>query len=127
MEDNRKKIVLVNENQTNLYIGRTILKDHYSVYPIASAAMVFEILEKITPDMILLGIEMREMNGLEILKTLKKDVRFSDIPVVFLTSTNDEVIKNEGQRLGAVDYIDIACSPDVLIERIENQLQKSTV
>ena len=63
MNNTRGKIILVDDNISNLDQGRKILKPFYEVYPAPSASKLFEILENILPDLILLDIEMPETNG----------------------------------------------------------------
>jgi len=122
MENIRYKIILVDDNMTNLTIGKNMLKEFYEVYPALSAVKLFEILEKIDPDLILLDIEMPEMNGYEAIKKIKSDSRFADTPVIFLTAKNDENSELEGFELGAVDYISKPFSAPLLLKRIDNQL-----
>ena len=122
METVRNKIILVDDNITSLADGKALLTVHYEVYAMPSAAKLFEILDKVIPALILLDIEMPEMNGYEAIKKLKSDARFSDIPVIFLTSKNDEGSELEGFDLGAVDYVSKPFSGPLLLKRIENQL-----
>ena len=107
---------------TNLSMGRDMLKPYYEVYPAPSAVKLFEILENVMPDLILLDIEMPEMNGYEAIKKIKADLRFSDIPVIFLTAKGDEESELEGFELGAMDYVSKPFSAPLLLKRIENQL-----
>ena len=118
----RNKIILVDDNMANLAVGRNLLRTFFEVYPVPSAAKLFEILEKVSADLILLDIEMPEMNGYEAIKKLKTDSRLCDIPVIFLTSKTDEGSELEGFNLGAVDYISKPFSGPLLLKRIENQL-----
>ena len=122
METGRNKIILVDDNMANLAVGRNLLKVFYEVYPAPSVAKLFEILENVVPDLILLDIEMPEINGYEAIIKLKSDARFSDIPVIFLTSKNDEGSELEGFNLGAMDYVSKPFSGPLLLKRIENQL-----
>jgi putative two-component system response regulator len=80
------------------------------------------ILEIVTPDLILLDIEMPEMNGYETLKKLKEKKETHDIPVIFLTARDDPGSELEGLSLGAIDYISKPFSPPLLLKRIENHL-----
>jgi putative two-component system response regulator len=101
----RPKIMLVDDNMTNLSAGKNILKEEYQVYPLPSAAKLFEFLEHVQPDMILLDIDMPEMNGFEAIKKLKENSKTAEIPVIFLTAMNDTTSEEEGRKLGAVDYV----------------------
>ena len=124
--ENRSKIVLVDDNITNLEIGRDMLRDYYEVYPADSAEKLFEILENVSPlpKLILLDVKMPEMNGFEAIKILKANSRFQEIPVIFLTVKNDEESELEGLSLGAIDYIHKPFSAPLLLKRIENHLEK---
>jgi putative two-component system response regulator len=115
----RRKIILVDDNLANLTAGKQMLKDNYEVYAIPSAAKLFEFLKHVTPDIILLDIEMPEMNGYETIKILKADERFAEIPVIFLTAKTDEASELEGLRLGAIDYVSKPFSAPLLLKRIE--------
>jgi len=118
----RYKIVLVDDNMTTLTMGRNILKTFYEVYPAPSVSKLFEILDNVVVDLILMDIEMPEMNGYEAVKKLKADSRFADIPVIFLTSKNDESSELEGLDLGAADYVFKPFSAPLLLKRIANHI-----
>jgi putative two-component system response regulator len=122
MESERKIIFLVDDNGTNLTAGKEILKTQYKVYPIISAKIMFDLLEDVIPDMILLDIEMPEMDGYEAIKLLKGDPKSWEIPVIFLTAKTDMGSELEGLSLGATDYITKPFSAPLLLKRIENHL-----
>ena len=122
MKNTREKIIMVDDNITNLTMGSNILRTLYDIIPVPSPVKFFDILEKIKPDLILLDVEMPEMSGYEVIKKLKKDIRFMDIPVIFLTGRKDETSELEGFQLGAVDYVPKPFSAPLLLKRIANQL-----
>jgi putative two-component system response regulator len=122
MESTRNKIIFVDDSLATLTLGRNMLKAYYEVYPAPSVAKLFEILENVVPDLILLDIEMPEVNGYEAIKKLKSEPRFADIPAIFLTVREDENSELEGFGLGAADYISKPFSGQLLLKRIENQL-----
>ncbi|MCK5445241.1 MAG: response regulator transcription factor [Rhodospirillaceae bacterium] len=74
------------------------------------------------PNLAVLDIKMPRMDGMELLGELKKR---SDMPVIFLTSKDDEVDEAMGLRLGADDYIKKPFSQRLLIERIRAVLRRS--
>ncbi|MDR2491991.1 MAG: response regulator [Coriobacteriales bacterium] len=122
MDSLRHTVMMVDDNVTNLTLGKNLLKEVYDVYTVPSAKKMLDLLDKLQPDLILLDIEMPEMNGYEAIKKLKSDPRFADIPVVFLTARADEGSEMEGLSLGAVDYIYKPFSGPLLIQRIRNHL-----
>jgi putative two-component system response regulator len=114
--------MLVDDNMANLAIGKNMLKEFHEVFPIPSGGKLFEVLERVTPALILLDVMMPEMDGYEAIRRLKADRRWSDIPVIFLTSKNDERSELEGLSLGAIDYVTKPFSAPLLLKRIANQL-----
>jgi putative two-component system response regulator len=122
MVNNRKAILLVDDNPTNLTAGKNMLKDEYKVYPVPSAEIMFDLLENVEADLILLDIEMPDMNGYEAIKKLKDDERYADIPVIFLTMKTDEGSELEGLSLGAIDYVTKPFCAPLLLKRISNHL-----
>jgi len=114
--------VLVDDNIATLNQGKSLLQAFYKVYTVQTAATLFENLEYDIPDLILLDVEMPEMDGFETIAKLKADVRYKDIPVIFLTSKSDEESERRGFSLGAVDYITKPFSGPLLQKRISNQI-----
>ena len=118
----RETVILVDDNVTNLIVGMNSLDDIYDVFTTPSGAKLFAILEKVTPDIILLDIEMPEMDGYEVIKILKSSDNTSHIPVIFLTSKIDPASEIKGLDLGAVDYITKPFSQQLLRKRVELHL-----
>jgi putative two-component system response regulator len=117
-----KTIFVVDDNDINLSVAKESLKEQYRVMTLPSAAKMFAFLEKITPDLILLDIEMPEMDGFEALQRLKSDATHADIPVIFLTSMSDPSVEVHGFQLGVVDFVTKPFSAPVLANRIRTHL-----
>ena len=120
----KKTIFLVDDSITNLMAGRNLLSQLYNVYTCNSGARMFNLLEKITPDLILLDIEMPEINGYEVIKKLKSNENTDDILVILLTAHNDESAEKKGRALGANDFMTKPFSPPALLQVIENHIGK---
>ena len=122
MEKERKKIIIVDDNKTNLTAARNTLIGTYDAFTVPSGEKLFSLLERLTPDLILLDVEMPEMNGYEVIKKLKASKRTAAIPVIFLSAKIDPESEIEGLRLGAVDYVFKPFSRELLLKRIELHL-----
>ena len=120
--DERNIVMLIDDDEVCLAMGREILESKYILYPVPSGEQAFVILQKITPDLILLDIEIPGMDGYEVLKRLKQEKATKDIPVIFLTSRANPGDELDGLRLGAIDFITKPFSPILLVQRIENQM-----
>ena len=117
-----KTVFLVDDNDVNLLMAKKALSQQYNVYTLPSAAGMFELLENVVPDIILLDINMPEMNGFEALKLLKANGRYREIPVIFLTIWRDSDIESKGFEMGVVDFISKPFSESVLFNRIKTHL-----
>jgi len=115
-----KTLFIVDDSDTNLAKAEEALEDHYRVMTLPSAEKMFSLLEKITPDLILLDIEMPVMNGFEALEKLKSNNSWSAIPVVFLTGTTDASIEEKGLKLGAVGVVTKPFSEPALFNLINS-------
>jgi putative two-component system response regulator len=132
----KTKIMVVDDDITNLKFAKVALSGVYEVLTVPSAEKMLKLLDTERPALILLDINMPEMNGLEALRQLKANRWSRDIPVIFLTSRSDPSSEIAGLSLGAVDYIRKPFEPHILRMRMalhltmENQkkmleLQKS--
>ncbi|UQZ87793.1 two-component system response regulator [Deltaproteobacteria bacterium Smac51] len=118
----RLKIMLVDDNITNLTMGKSALAPHYDVFTIPSGEKLLKVLERTTADLILLDVEMPEMDGYQVIRILKSSPGTADIPVIFLTARTDMGSELEGLSLGAIDYITKPFSPPLLLKRLEVHL-----
>jgi len=119
-----KTIFVVDDNNTNLLLAEEALEDHYEVITVLSAEIMFELLDNLIPEIILLDIMMPEMDGFEALKRLKADARYAGIPVVFLTGRSGAETEARGFELGIVDIIEKPFSAPALLGRINTILEQ---
>jgi PleD family two-component response regulator len=124
-ESRLKKIVYLDDVNYSLITIKERLKGRYEVYPALSTEKLFEILDQVKIDLILLDINMPEINGYEVIGQVKADKRYKDIPVVFLTSNNDRSTIVKGMGLGAVDVIIKPVSNDNLFRCLNFHLNPS--
>ena len=122
MNKNLKTIFLVDDDMTNLTIGKKALVDTYNVFTLNSAAVMFKMLNNLRPDLILLDVNMPEMDGYEAIKILKENQQTAHVPVIFLTALNEENMELRGLSLGAIDYIVKPFSTPLLLKRLEVHL-----
>ena len=122
MENQKKLIILVDDNPANLRIGKNVLSGKYTVATAPSAYKLFGLLENNQPVLILLDIDMPGMDGYETIEILKRKPETKDIPVIFLTGLTDSKDEEKGRTLGAVDYIIKPFDPPSLIACIEKYI-----
>ncbi|MDR3002118.1 MAG: response regulator [Fibromonadaceae bacterium] len=117
-----KIVFVVDDSAVNLVKAKQALDGRYDVYTMLSAAKMFALLKKVTPDLILLDIEMPEMDGFATLQKLKEDELTTQIPVIFLTAFSDEARESHALELGAVDFIAKPFSVPIMLRRMANHL-----
>ncbi|MCL2399402.1 MAG: response regulator [Defluviitaleaceae bacterium] len=122
MEKASKTIFLVDDDMTNLTIGKKALASSYNVFTLNSGTLLLEMLENLIPDLILLDVNMPEMDGHETIKRVKANEMTAHIPVIFLTALNNEEMEIKGLSLGAIDYIVKPFSTPLLLKRMEVHL-----
>lgn len=122
-----KTIFVVDDSLSNLSVAEEALEDHYNVITISSGAKTISLLEKIKPNLILLDIEMPEMDGFDVLHSLKNDEKTKDIPVIFLTSIMDAKVETKALEMGVVDFILKPFSTPVLLNRIRLHIDISGI
>ena len=116
------RIMIIDDNITNLTVARQAISPLYGVIPVSSGEQALDIMQRVKPNLILLDVEMPGMNGFETLAAIKADEGLSEIPVIFLTARDDNVSELEGLKAGAVDYITKPFSIPLLLQRIEIHL-----
>src|SRR5213596_1508065 len=115
-------IALVDDDRNILTsVSMTLEAEGFAVRTYTDGAEALRALTQAPVDLAILDIKMPRMDGLELLERLR---RSSDLPVIFLTSKDDEVDELMGLRMGADDYIKKPFSQRLLIERIRALLRR---
>lgn len=122
MNDKKYSILIVDDDLTNVEVLSEILESEYELYIAEDGADAIEIASKFLPDVILLDIILPEMDGYEVITTLKRYERTRNIPVIFVTELNNEADERKGLMLGASDYIGKPFSSAIVELRVRNQI-----
>jgi len=118
-------IALVDDDRNILTsVTMTLEAEGFKVRTYADGADAMRGLTAQPPDLVVLDIKMPRLDGMEVLQRLRKT---SAIPVIFLTSKDDEVDELLGLRMGADDYITKPFSQRLLIERIRALLRRGEI
>ena len=122
-ESTNKAIVLVVEDNEEIraYI-KDSLCDYYEVVTAKDGVKGLELAQNFIPDIIISDIMMPEMDGIEMCRLIKKDIRTSHIPVVLLTAKDSVQDRTGGYEAGADSYIVKPFNSSLLHSRITNLL-----
>jgi putative two-component system response regulator len=118
-------VLVVDDVDMNVMILEEILKDDYNIMTASNGVEALDKLHKaeILPKIILLDVFMPEMNGYEMLEIMKSDDTLKRIPVIFITTSDNE---SEGLAAGAVDFINKPFLAEIVKLRVKNQLKLKT-
>ncbi|MFA7625729.1 MAG: response regulator transcription factor [Candidatus Kapaibacterium sp.] len=120
-----KQIVVVDDEPDIIeLLNIHITKAGFKVKSFEDAAGLFKYLKNNTPDLFILDLMLPDADGFEICKYLRKEEKFSSIPVIMLTARVDEFDKVLGLELGADDYVTKPFSPRELMARIKAVLRR---
>ena len=115
-------IILVDDDKNLLNtVGDALEGEGFAVRRYDSSTAALEALKEVPADVAVLDIKMPGIDGFELLTRLRKD---SSLPVIFLTSKDDELDELLGLRMGADDYITKPVSMRLLIERIRALIRR---
>ena len=117
------KITLVDDDENIVTSVSLALESHgHTVKAYYDGAAGLAALENEPPDLAILDVKMPRMDGMEVLRRLR---RTSELPVIILTSKDDEIDEILGFNLGADDYIHKPFSQRLLIERVKAVLRRA--
>jgi class 3 adenylate cyclase len=122
----KQTLFVIDDTQFNIDLIEATLSDSYVVESCLDGESALQTIEKQPPDLILLDIMMPGMDGYEVCRRLKNNVKTRDIPVIFLTAKSDVDDETRGFDLGAVDYISKPLSIPILMARIKTHLSFHT-
>ncbi len=119
----KQTVLIVDDVPQNLDLLYEVLKDRYRVKAALNGIKALDIIfSSEPPDIVLLDVMMPEMDGYEVCKKIKADLRSMKIPVIFVTAMGEEQDETYGFELGAVDYITKPINPAIVLARVKTQL-----
>ena len=117
-----KKIFVVDDNTANLLVAEEALSEQYDVFTLSSAAAMFDLLNTVTPDLILLDLLMPQINGVDALRRLKDDARHADIPVMIMSARDVDTVETLDFEMGVVYFVRKPFCKQVLLDVIKTHL-----
>jgi DNA-binding response OmpR family regulator/nitrogen-specific signal transduction histidine kinase len=120
-----KPIVLVVEDNADLRVYiREYLEPHYAVHEAWNGKEAYHQALEIVPDIIISDVMMPEMDGMELCRALKQDVRTSHVPVILLTARAGTDSRIEGFDVGADEYVTKPFNSKELVARVRNLIEQ---
>jgi PAS domain S-box-containing protein len=119
------KVLVVDDDPKILAWLQTLLSPWgLKVITLDDSRQFWETLEAVTPDILILDVEMPYTNGIELCQVVRNDPRWSELPILFLTVHNDAEILNRVFSVGADDFVSKPIVGPELVTRIINRLER---
>jgi DNA-binding response OmpR family regulator/DNA-binding CsgD family transcriptional regulator len=120
----RRDIVLVVDDAPGTLglLNDTLESAGYMVLVAQSAAAAMTVIERITPDIVLMDAVMPGMDGFEACRRMKRNASLLSVPVIFMTGLTESEDVVRGFDAGGVDYVIKPVSPDEVLARISAHL-----
>ncbi|MEN2671839.1 diguanylate cyclase [Herbaspirillum huttiense] len=112
----------MDDQPTIIFSLRSLFGDDYEILISTSGNEAIALCRESRPDLVILDIKMPDLNGLEVCRALKEQPETSNIPIIFLTSSDDDVDEVAGFEVGAADFIHKPVNPVIFKARLLNHL-----
>ncbi|HZW25953.1 MAG TPA: ATP-binding protein [Gallionella sp.] len=120
----RERILVVDDDRSNLATLGSLLQPHFDVLAAPSGERALQIVAgDPKPDLILLDVLMPGMDGYEVFARLRDNPATRDIPVIFVTGLDSPEEEEKGLELGAEDYITKPYRPPIILARVHTRLE----
>lgn len=119
------KIMLIDDEPTTLDVLQALLEDAGYQYFITTiqSEQALDIIVNDNPDVVLTDLHMPLVNGFDIVKSMRADIRLQHLPVIVLTSDDNAKTKLQALQLGATDFLAKPVDPSELTLRLRNTLE----
>lgn len=119
------KVLVVDDDEQILALLRHLLQPWgLKVTTLANPQRFWEVLEAVSPDLLILDVEMPEYSGIELCQVVRHDLRWSNLPVLFLSAHTEVQTVQQVFTVGADDYVKKPIVEPELITRVLNRLER---
>ena len=118
----KAKLLVVDDQPIHLQVLYRALSGDHQLFMATSGAQALKVLREQQPDLVLLDVVMPDMDGFEVLQTIKTNLDTSGIPVIFVTAHGGDQIETQCLQAGAVDFIPKPVNPSVVRARVKTHL-----
>ena len=122
---NRYKVTVIDDEKEIVEIVKYLLESRdFDVSFAYGGYSGLEVIKKEIPDLIILDIMMHDLDGRDVIKELRKDVKTENIPVIFLTGRDEDFEVEYGMELGAADYVVKPYKSRDFLKKVQNVLKQ---
>lgn len=118
-----RKILIVDDASININILVDLLSDNNDIIVATDGLSAINVLKRENIDLVLLDIMMPGIDGFEVCKKIKSNIRTKHIPIIFITAKTDECSIEKAYEIGGSDYVTKPFKPRELLAKINREFQ----
>jgi CheY-like chemotaxis protein len=122
----RKRILVVDDNTSNLRLFELLLRSQYAVETVTSAEEALAAIGRCCPDLILMDVQLPGMDGITLTRRLRQDGAFGGVPIVALTAYAMVEDRDRALAAGCVGFISKPIDTRTFSATIEEHLAKAS-
>ncbi|HEY9660141.1 MAG TPA: response regulator, partial [Allocoleopsis sp.] len=124
----KPQILILDDDPQILLIVKTLLAVHnVQVTGLTDPAQIWQSLDSVQPDLLILDIQMPGMDGLQVCQAVREHPQWQWLPIMFLTVQTDRQTMQQGFAVGADDYLSKPIVPEEFWTRVHNRLKRTQV
>ena len=118
-----RTVFAVDDSDTNLVLVEEALEEHFTVVTVPSAMRLFELLERISPELVLLDVEMPVMNGYAALEELRANPKTRSLKVAFMTATVTQETREASEKHGVMGIVSKPFDSGLLLSKVTSWVE----
>lgn len=120
MKIQKKEILIIDDSATNVFLIESVLTENgYNTMSATNAKDAMKLMEKKTPNLILLDLLMPQISGFDLIRTFKQNNNLSHIPIIAVSAITDEDKISEIISLGAIFFLNKPIIINELLDKIQ--------
>jgi len=116
------KILVVDDDQTNLKFLTEILEDDFELLTVATGEEALNIIHQFRPRIVLLDVMLPGVSGYEVCKKIKQDQQLTEVKIILISAKAMVNERQQGYAAGADDYITKPFDHEELLEKVQSIL-----
>lgn len=119
-----KLLIADDEESVRSLVRITLETESHEILEARDGTQALDLIREHRPELVLLDVDMPEVSGLDVCRSVKEDPTTSDITVVMLTAAAQESDLHEGEQAGADGYFTKPFSPIALLEKVDEVAER---
>ncbi len=119
-----EKILVVDDDQTNLKFLKEILEDDFQLHTVSTGEEALDVLNDFEPKIVLLDVMLPGISGYDVCQKIRQDQKLADIKIILISAKAMVNERQKGYEAGADDYITKPFDHEELLEKVRSTLNQ---